>query len=169
MSGFQDQEFKSNLICAMAIAGICCGIAGGIVAGLGAIDGIVTNYAISSISGLLPLVAGGMVGAGFLLSSLCAIGLIAKLSTSGFKDSSKEIVQAIAYTGVRFGIGAGLVALGFTSPAAIGAIGAVVGYIAYIPFKLLIDKAMPDTSMKIDGIDAGYWFPEIFGNPLTRG
>ncbi len=77
-------------------------------------------------------------------------------------------MQAIACTGVRFGIGAGLVALGFTSPAAIGALAAVVGSIACIPFKLLIDKAMPDTSMKIDGIDAGYWYPEMFDNPLTR-
>ncbi|WP_341822841.1 hypothetical protein [Wolbachia endosymbiont (group A) of Clivina fossor] len=109
-----------------------------------------------------------MVGAGLLLSSLCAIFFIAKLSTSGFKDSSKEIAQAIAYTGVRFGIGAGLVALGFTSPAAIGALAAVVGSIAYIPFKLLIDKAMPDTSMEIDGIDAGYQYPEMFDNHLTR-
>ncbi len=29
MSGFQDQEFKSNLIYEMAIAGISCGIVGG--------------------------------------------------------------------------------------------------------------------------------------------
>lgn len=142
MMAFQDQEFKSNLIYEMAIAGISCGIVGGIVAGLGAIDGIFTNYAISSISGLSPLVAGGMVGVGFLLSSLYAIALIAKLSTSGFKDSSKEIVQAIACTGVRFGIGAGLVALGFTSPAAIGALTFVVSVIACIPLNFLIDKAI---------------------------
>ncbi|WP_265036032.1 hypothetical protein [Wolbachia endosymbiont (group A) of Anomoia purmunda] len=109
-----------------------------------------------------------MVGAGLLLSSLLAISLIATLLTSGFKDSSKEIAQAIAYTGIRFGIGAGFVALGFTSPAAIGALAALAGSIAYIPFKLLIDKAMPDTSMEIDGIDAGYWYPEVFGNPLPR-
>ncbi|WP_353284404.1 hypothetical protein [Wolbachia endosymbiont (group A) of Lasioglossum fulvicorne] len=44
--------------------------------------------------------------------------------------------------GISFGIGAGLVALGFTSPAAIGALTFIAIAVAGIPLKLLIDKAI---------------------------
>lgn len=54
----------------------------------------------------------------------------------------KNYARTISIIGVSFGFGAGLVALGFTSPAAIGALTFVVSVIACIPLNFLIDKAI---------------------------
>lgn len=77
----------------------------------------------------------------------------------------KNYAHTISSIGVSFGVGAGLVALGFTSPAAIGALTFVVGMIACIPLSFLINKAIEcffpegnkqpgssvDSGVKIDG------------------
>lgn len=123
----------------IAIIGIGC--IAGIVAGVGAINGILGGCIASFISGLSPLIVGGMIGLGGL-TLLCL-----PLSLYYIATSEKKIAYAtstILPMAVSFGIGAGLVALGFTSPAAIGALTALAG----IPLGLLINKAFECFSSK---------------------
>ncbi|MFP3027085.1 MAG: hypothetical protein ACEY3L_12945 [Wolbachia sp.] len=54
----------------------------------------------------------------------------------------KNYAHTISSIGVSFGVGAGLVALGVTSPAAIGALTFVVNMIPCISLNFLIDKAI---------------------------
>lgn len=77
----------------------------------------------------------------------------------------KHYVGNIIAIGVSFGIGAGLVALGFTSPAAIGALTSIAATVACIPLILLTDKVIEcffpegskqpgssvDSGVKVDG------------------
>ncbi|WCR57550.1 hypothetical protein [Wolbachia endosymbiont of Ctenocephalides felis wCfeJ] len=52
----------------------------------------------------------------------------------------KNCINGIADVAVSFGIGIGLVVLGFTSPAAIGAITAIASLVVLYPLGFVIDK-----------------------------
>ncbi|HCE59764.1 MAG TPA: hypothetical protein DEQ74_02965, partial [Wolbachia sp.] len=103
-----------------------------VAAGIGAINGIITSYTISYISGLSPFIAGlspiivgGIIGVGLLIPILSIYELAEDL-ISGSEKSLQNIVKNIVGIGVSFGTGAGLVAIGFTSPAEIGALTSLV-------------------------------------------
>jgi len=129
-------------------------IAGGtaialMIAGFGAVNGIVTSYAISYISSLSPLVAGlspliigGIIGVGLVSALLTTVGLVGILIMSP-QEFPKTLAIATAYTGAAFGIGAGLVALGVTSPATIGALASLaltfLKYLTEPPSSLMKD------------------------------
>ncbi|WP_375604113.1 hypothetical protein NOX90_00190 [Wolbachia endosymbiont of Anurida maritima] len=160
--------FKSHPL-AMILRGIAIlGVAAGISAGIGAL----ASLALSAIS-LPPLIAGGIIGSAVLLVSIIT-KLCCDFQITTETDMSEEhkrvlreyynsteykvgyYVKDIISIGVAFGIGAGLVALGFTSPAAIGALTYIAGAVACIPLKLLTDKVIecffPEGSKQPDSL-----------------
>lgn len=178
----QIKEFFKSYPLAMILGGIAIlGVAPGISAVIGALAGL----ALSFIS-LPPLIAGGIIGSAVVLISLI-INSCRSQKTTSLNDISEDMseehkqilkeysnsteckvknyVNIITNIGVFFGIGAGLVALGFTSPAAIGALTHIAGAVAYIPLKLLTDKVIecffpegskqPDSSVDSDVKVAG--------------
>ncbi|WP_265027643.1 hypothetical protein [Wolbachia endosymbiont (group B) of Chorthippus parallelus] len=130
----------------------------GMAAGTGALAGLALSYV-----NLPPLIAGGIIGSAMLLVC-CVISACSFSKTTNLNDipegmseryeqilreysnsaeyKIKNYAHTISSIGVSFGVGAGLVALGFTSPAAIGALTFVVGLIAYAPLNFLIDKVI---------------------------
>lgn len=161
----------------------------GMAAGTGALAGLALSYV-----NLPPLIAGGIIGSTMLLVC-CVISACSFSKTTNLNDipegmseryeqilreysnsaeyKIKNYAHTISSIGVSFGVGAGLVALGFTSPAAIGALTFVVGLIAYAPLNFLLDKVIEsffpegnkqpgssvDSDVKIvDGIRAGEYF-----------
>lgn len=125
-------DVSDHTIRLAAVAGLTAAFAC-VVAGFGAINGIATSYAISYVSslspfiaGLSPVIVGGMIGVGLLTSLLIMRSLMNDL-ISYSREFPKGLASAVAYTGTAFGVGAGLVALGVTSPAAIGTIATVMG------------------------------------------
>lgn len=148
------KNFKLNPV-AVILGGIAIlGVAVGISAVIGALAGL----ALSAIS-LPPLIAGGIIGSAILLVSIinkacCGFQITTETDMSEehkrvlreYNNSTeckvKNYVNIITNIGVFFGIGAGLVALGFTSPAAIGALTFIAGAVACIPLTLLTDKVI---------------------------
>ncbi|WP_168464279.1 hypothetical protein [Wolbachia endosymbiont of Ctenocephalides felis wCfeT] len=57
-------------------------------------------------------------------------------------DSARHYVRNIIEIGFCFGVGVGLVALGFASPAAIGALATIVSIVAYPLLNCLTDKTI---------------------------
>ncbi|MFT4313687.1 MAG: hypothetical protein AB3P11_00970 [Wolbachia pipientis] len=133
-----------------------------IALGMGAVIGALAGLALSYVN-LPPLIAGGIIGSAILLVcyviSACSCSKTANLNDipEGMSKEHEQILReysnsaeykiknyahTISSIGVSFGVGAGLVALGFTSPAAIGALTFVVSVIACIPLNFLIDKAI---------------------------
>ncbi|APR97756.1 hypothetical protein [Wolbachia endosymbiont of Folsomia candida] len=129
----------NEIVKGIAIFGGMASIGIGCVAGIGAINGILGGCIASFIPGLSPLVVGGMIGlGGFTL--LCLPFTVLRLSLSEKKiELASKTISAMA---VSFGIGAGLVALGFTSPAAIGALTLLASLVVCISLDLLINKAV---------------------------
>lgn len=127
----------------MGIIGIGC--IAGVAAGVGAINGILGGCIASFIPGLPPLVVGGMIGlGGFTLLGLPLALYYIATSEEKIALASKTILGMA----VQFGIGVSLVALGFTSPAAIGALTALAGLVTLTPLHRLIDKAVECFSSK---------------------
>lgn len=122
-----------------------------IVTGTGAIEGIITSYAINAISGLPPLIAGGITGVRLLVLPIMTC-LAMQSFASDSKNSAKNIIREIAndsiLLGALFGMGAGLVTLGVTSPATIGASTSL----AFFPLITLLGKVMPSNLVKIENI-----------------
>ncbi len=133
-----------------------------IALGMGAVTGALAGLALSYVN-LPPLIAGGIIGSAMLLVccviSACSFSKTTNLNDipEGMSEEHEQILReysnsaeykiknyahTISSIGVSFGVGAGLVALGFTSPAAIGALTFVVSVIACIPLSFLIDKAI---------------------------
>ncbi|WP_250295128.1 hypothetical protein [Wolbachia endosymbiont of Oedothorax gibbosus] len=166
------EEFKPHPVAMTLTLAALLGIMAGISAGAGALAGL----ALSFIS-LPPLIAGGIIGSAVILISLI-IDSCRSQKTTSLNDISEDMseehkrvlreyynsteckvknyVNIITNIGVSFGIGAGLVALVFTSPAAIGALTFVVSLIACIPLNFLIDKAIecffPEGSKQPDSL-----------------
>jgi hypothetical protein len=122
-----------------------------IVTGTGAIEGIITNYVINEISDLPPLIAGGITGIRLLVPPIMTC-LAMQNFASDSKNSAKNIIREIAsdciILGALFGIGAGLVAFGVTSPATIGASTSL----AFFPLMTLLGKVMPNNLVKVENI-----------------
>ncbi|BET33090.1 MULTISPECIES: hypothetical protein [Wolbachia] len=132
-----------------------------IALGMGAVTGALAGLALSYVN-LPPLIAGGIIGSAMLLVGLIKACFFSKTTNlndipEGMSKEHEQILReysnsaeykiknyanTISIIGVFFGVGAGLVALGFTSPAAIGALTFVVSVIACIPLSFLIDKAI---------------------------
>lgn len=131
----------------MGIIGIGC--IAGVLAGVGAINGILGGCIASFIPGLPPLVVGGMIGlGGFTLLGLPLALYYIATSEEKIALASKTILGMA----VQFGIGVSLVALGFTSPAAIGALTALVS----ISLGFLINKAVECFSSKENEKPGGF-------------
>ncbi|URG41063.1 hypothetical protein [Wolbachia endosymbiont of Ostrinia scapulalis] len=148
-----EKKFESKLELAIAIA-----LALGVAAVTGALAGLALSYV-----NLPPLIAGGIIGSAMLLVC-CVISACSFSKTTNLNDipesmseENKQILReysnsaeykiknyahTISSIGVFFGVGAGLVALGVTSPAAIGALTFVVNMIPCISLNFLIDKAI---------------------------
>lgn len=162
----QAKQAKSNLEkkieskLELAIAGTIITIA--LALGMAAVTGTLAGLALSYVN-LPPLIAGGIIGSAMLLVS-CVISACSFSKTTnlndipeGMSEEHKQILReysnsaeykiknyahTISSIGVYFGVGAGLVALGFTSPAAIGALTFVMSVISCISLNFLIDKAI---------------------------
>ncbi|BET35612.1 hypothetical protein [Wolbachia pipientis] len=150
-----EKKFESKLELAIAIA---IALALGVAAVTGALAGLALSYV-----NLPPLIAGGIIGSAMLLVC-CVISACSFSKTTNLNDipesmseENKQILReysnsaeykiknyahTISSIGVFFGVGAGLVALGVTSPAAIGALTFVVNMIPCISLNFLIDKAI---------------------------
>ncbi|WP_250126906.1 AI-2E family transporter [Wolbachia endosymbiont of Ostrinia furnacalis] len=150
-----EKKFESKLELAIAIA---LALALGVAAVTGALAGLALSYV-----NLPPLIAGGIIGSAMLLVC-CVISACSFSKTTNLNDipesmseENKQILReysnsaeykiknyahTISSIGVFFGVGAGLVALGVTSPAAIGALTFVVNMIPCISLNFLIDKAI---------------------------
>ncbi|MFL3876701.1 hypothetical protein [Wolbachia endosymbiont of Trichogramma kaykai] len=144
-----EKKFESKLAITIAL---------GMAAVTGALAGLTLSYV-----NLPPLIAGGIIGSGMLLVR-CVISACSFSKTTNLNDipesmseENKQILReysnsaeykiknyahTISSIGVSFGVGAGLVALGVKSPAAIGALTFVVNMIPCISLNLLIDKAI---------------------------
>ncbi|WP_264337748.1 AI-2E family transporter [Wolbachia endosymbiont (group B) of Dolichovespula media] len=144
-----EKKFESKLALALAL---------GVAAVTGALAGLALSYV-----NLPPLIAGGIIGSAMLLVC-CVISACSFSKTTNLNDipesmseENKQILReysnsaeykiknyahTISSIGVFFGVGAGLVALGVTSPAAIGALTFVVNMIPCISLNFLIDKAI---------------------------
>ncbi|WP_353280766.1 hypothetical protein [Wolbachia endosymbiont (group B) of Cyclophora punctaria] len=152
-----EKKFESKLELAIAIA-LAIALALGVAAVTGALAGLALSYV-----NLPPLIAGGIIGSAMLLVC-CVISACSFSKTTNLNDipesmseENKQILReysnsaeykiknyahTISSIGVFFGVGAGLVALGVTSPAAIGALTFVVNMIPCISLNFLIDKAI---------------------------
>ncbi len=146
-----EKKFESKLELAIALA-----------LGVAAVTGALAGLALSYVN-LPPLIAGGIIGSAMLLVC-CVISACSFSKTTNLNDipesmseENKQILReysnsaeykiknyahTISSIGVFFGVGAGLVALGVTSPAAIGALTFVVNMIPCISLNFLIDKAI---------------------------
>ncbi|QUI59993.1 hypothetical protein JKF54_03420 [Wolbachia endosymbiont of Spodoptera picta] len=142
-----EKKFESKLALALGVAAVT-----------GALAGLALSYV-----NLPPLIAGGIIGSAMLLVC-CVISACSFSKTTNLNDipesmseENKQILReysnsaeykiknyahTISSIGVFFGVGAGLVALGVTSPAAIGALTFVVNMIPCISLNFLIDKAI---------------------------
>ncbi|MHC3898400.1 UNVERIFIED_CONTAM: hypothetical protein LBW93_05895 [Wolbachia endosymbiont of Nasonia longicornis] len=164
----QARQAKSNLEkkieskLELAIAGTIITLTIALALGMAAVTGTLAGLALSYVN-LPPLIAGGIIGSAMLLVC-CVISACSCSKTTNLNDipegmseeheqilreysnsaeyKIKNYARTISSIGVSFGVGAGLVALGFTSPAAIGALTFVVSVIACIPLNFLIDKAI---------------------------
>ncbi|OAB82029.1 hypothetical protein WSTR_03035 [Wolbachia endosymbiont of Laodelphax striatellus] len=163
-----------------------------LILGMAAVTGSLAGLALSYVN-LPPLIAGGIIGSAMLLVGLIKACFFSKTTNLNdipegmskeheqilreYSNSAEYKIKNYAHTissiGVSFGVGAGLVALGFTSPAAIGALTFVVSMIPYISLSFLIDKAIecffpegnkqPGSSVDSDvKIVGGYTCREVF-------
>ncbi|MFP3024111.1 MAG: hypothetical protein ACEY3K_15020 [Wolbachia sp.] len=164
----QARQAKSNLEkkieskLELAISGTIITLTIALALGMAAVTGTLAGLALSYVN-LPPLIAGGIIGSAMLLVccviSACSFSKTTNLNDipEGMSEEHEQILReysnsaeykiknyahTISRIGVSFGVGAGLVALGFTSPAAIGALTFVVGLIAYAPLNFLIDKVI---------------------------
>lgn len=146
-----EKKFESKLELAITIV---------LALGKAAVTGALAGLALSYVN-LPPLIAGGIIGSAMLLVGLIKACFFSKTTNlnyipKGMSEKHEQILReysnsteykiknyahTISSIGVSFGVGAGLVALGFTSPAAIGALTFVVGF-AYDPLNFLIDKVI---------------------------
>ncbi|WP_353280334.1 hypothetical protein [Wolbachia endosymbiont (group B) of Silvanus unidentatus] len=150
-------ESKLELGLVILTGGVVVTLILGMAAGTGALAGLALSYV-----NLPPLIAGGIIGSAMLLVGLIKACFFSKTTNlnyipKGMSEKHEQILReysnsteykiknyahTISSIGVSFGVGAGLVALGFTSPAAIGALTFVVSVIACIPLNFLIDKVI---------------------------
>lgn len=142
----------SSIVHSMIGVAIGIGIVIGLLAGSGAVSGVITNYFLGSyIASLSPFIIGGIIGSRL---PLLVVGFLRSLiSNPSLGDSIKEVPKLIIHSCPEFAIGMGLVTLGFTSPAAIGALSALFGAVARITINSLIRRFNPDTNIEIDNIE----------------
>ncbi|UPA55468.1 hypothetical protein MWH06_02255 [Wolbachia pipientis] len=128
-------------------------------------------------SSLSPLIVGGMIGSIIPLVGCTLVGILLLINTKKvyggiydqkrinekaklFDSLSKYVVPLIASAVVCFGIGAGLVALGFTSPVAIIALTLIANAIVIQLFSKITERfssppppsGSVDSDVKVDGV-----------------
>ncbi|MGL9779919.1 MAG: hypothetical protein ACR5K5_06835, partial [Wolbachia sp.] len=128
-------------------------------------------------SSLSPLIVGGMIGSIIPLVGCTLVGILLLTNTKEVYDGiynqkridekaklfdslSKVVVPLIAGAVVSFGVGAGLAALGFTSPVAIIALTLIANAIVIQLFSKITERfsspptpsGSVDSNVKVDGV-----------------
>ena len=132
-------------------------------------------------SSLSPLIVGGMIGSIIPLVGCTLVGILLLTNTKEvyggiydqkridekaklFDSLSKVVVPLIAGAVVSFGVGAGLAALGFTSPLAITALTLIANAVVIQLLSKITERSSPpptlgssvDSGVEVDGASVGY-------------